>query len=156
MFIETFKDEGDREAGVEQMLHKVSSSVNTLLGQFLQQFHTHAFTYTKETLVDLVPLLSSEDNYYNLGAVLHYLQRRCKHSEFRNILIENEIGSRMASYIVAIYIKFNALKIPCPLDVPWRTLGEAVRIINAINYQEIIELCRVSSADEVRAYIKEM
>ena len=61
----------------------------------------------------------------------------------------------MASYIVAIYIKFNALKIPCPLDVPWRTLGEAVRVINAINYQEIIELCRKSSADEVRTYIRE-
>ena len=151
MAIEPFQNLEDRQTDVVIATNQISPAINALL----QQFHTHAFTYSKETLVDLVPYLREEDNYYNLGAVLHHIQIRFGRKVFTNTLIENEISFRTAAYIMAIYVKFNSLKIPCPLDVPWRTLGEAVRIINAINYQEIIDFCRTSSADEVRAYIRE-
>lgn len=147
MIRETLDDQRDFQAGIVEMPHHLLALIDDFLAQ-------HAFNYTKETLIALVPHLNSETNYYNLGALLHYLLRRCQHREFRSILDDNEISPRTATYLIAIYVKLNALKIPCPLDVPWRTLGEAVRIINAINYEEIIDLCRKSSADEVREFIR--
>ena len=155
MAFKSFKNKRDGQSGVEEVAHDVPTPIDCLLRQSLEQIHNPVYTFTKENLINLVPKLSPENNYYNLGMVLSLLQARIPSKEFRDVLLDNEISPRMKSYLVAIYVKFNALKIPCPLDVSWRTLGEGVAIINAVNYQKIIQLCRERSAKEVRKYIRE-
>ena len=151
MFFKAFNNCGDTETGVMKVTDHLSPSVRTLFGDFTE----NAFCHTKETLLALVPLLKDDENYYNLGMVLYYLQRRCKHAEYKRMLEENEISPRTASYLAAIFQKFSTLKIPCPIEIPWRTLGEAIVIMNHINYKEIIQLCREKSKDQMIQYIRE-
>ena len=134
---------------------KTSNEVPALFDKFSGEAHD-AFSYSIDDLIAMVPIAKQREDSYSLGAILHYLKARCNHTQYQDVLYENGMKSRMANYIMAIYVKFHALQLPCPVDIPWRTLGEGVRLIDSTNYKEEIEFCRKSTAEEVRERIREL